>query len=135
MSSSASLVTITPGGQLHVADPELVAEHERGHVVLDLGRELTRQALDRERVHELLEHAALRDTFGLAEQVQAHLGLNRLVGAHPHEVDVDERALHGVALHLAGERELVLAVDLERDQRVGTGLARRGCCRAGARSP
>ena len=58
---------------------------------------------------------------GCTEEVQAHLGLNRLVGAHAHEVDVDQRALHRVALDLAGERELVPAVDLERDQRVGAG--------------
>ena len=88
--SSASLVTMTPAGTWRSPTSELVAELERGHVVLDLGRELAGHALDRERVHELLEHAALRHAFGLAEQVEAHLGLDRLVGAHPHEVDVDD---------------------------------------------
>ena len=52
-----------------------------------------------------------------------HLGLDRLVGADAHEVDVEQRALHRVALDLPGERELVAAVDLQRDQRVRTAAA------------
>ena len=46
------------------------------------------------------------------------LGLDRLVGAHPDEVDVHEGAFGGVALDLASERELLLAVDSEGDQSV-----------------
>jgi hypothetical protein len=109
------------GGQCEISDAELIAEDEGGHVVFDFGGELTGFAFDREGVHELFEHAALRDPFGCAQQVQSHLGLNGLVGPDPDEVDVDQRAFHRVALHLSGERKFVLAADLQGDQRVDAG--------------
>ena len=63
-----------------------------------------RLGLDGERVHELLEHAALRPHLRPRRaRCTADLGLDRLVGAHAHEVDVDQRALHRVALDLAGD--------------------------------
>ena len=99
---------------------------ERRHVVASIAvGSSAGQRLDREREHDLLEQAALRHTLGFALEVQRHLGDDRLVGADAHEVDVQQRALHRVALDLAGERELRrVAVDLERDQRVGAGLRR-----------
>jgi hypothetical protein len=113
-----------PGRDREVLHVQLVADLERADVVRDLVRELAGPSLDREGVHHLLEHAALRQTFGFALEVETHLGLNRLVGPDPDEVDVHERALHRVALDLPGERELFGAVDLERDQRVRARLRR-----------
>ena len=83
--------------------------------------------VDGDRVQQLLEHTTARDAFGVAGESHRNLGLDGLVGAHAHEVDVQHGALHRVALNLAGERELFRAVDLERDQRVGTRSLDRMC--------
>ena len=107
------------GRQLHVAHVELVAEHEARDVVLDLGRAAGRGDLDRERVHELLEHAALRRRLRAGLEVEADLGLDRLVGPHPHEVDVDAGCPSPRRAAPGGRRELSSAVDLQGDQRVG----------------
>ena len=85
-----------------VADVDLTTDLERADVVLDRRREVGRLGLDGERVHELLEDAAADRALGLAVEVHGDLGLDRLVGAHAHEVDVDHVALHRVALQLRG---------------------------------
>ena len=74
-------------------------------------------------MHELLEHSAPYRTLGLADEVDRDLGLDRLVRADAHEVDVDDVALDGVALELTGDRELLGAVDVQRDQRVHAAAA------------
>ena len=74
-------------------------------------------------MHELFEDAAADRAFGLADEVHGDLGLDRLVGAHAHEVDVDHVALHRVALQLTGDRELFGAVDVQGDQRVHAAAA------------
>ena len=51
--------------------------------------------------------------------MQRDLGRDGDVGADPDEVDVDQLAAGRVALDLPGERERVVAVELQRDQRVG----------------
>ena len=120
MSSPGSLV-MTRRRQLHVADVELVAEHERRHIVLDLGRELARQSSTVRVCMSCSSMPPCETPSGWPSSEQADLGLNRLVGADAHEVDVREGALHRVALDLAGQGELAAPVDLELDERVGTG--------------
>ena len=56
--------------------------------------------------------------------VQRDLGADRDVAADAHEVHVDELVAGRVALDLTGQGQCVLlAFDLQRDQRVGAGLA------------
>ena len=64
-----------------------------------------------------------RTPVGLAGEVDRDLGGHGDVAADPDEVDVDEVAPQRVALDLAGEGEDVVAVDLERDQRVDAAVA------------
>ena len=66
---------------------------------------------------------AVLHAVGLADEVERDLGAHRDVAADADEVDVHELAPGGVALDLAGEREHVVAVDVEVDQRVGAALA------------
>ncbi|GIU89062.1 MAG: hypothetical protein KatS3mg010_0161 [Acidimicrobiia bacterium] len=108
-----------PRGDLQGTHVELVADLERGDVVGDRGGDVARFRLDRDREEQLLEEAAALDTLGVTLEVERHVGRDRLVGPHPHEVDVHQRALQRVALHLAGHRELLGAVDAERDHGVG----------------
>ena len=106
-SSSASIVMVTDAGTSQVADADLVAHVDRRDVVGDRGRQVGGQRLDRDREQLLLEQTAVLHTFGFALEVQRHFRGDLLVGADAHEVDVQQRALHRVALDLAGERELV----------------------------
>ena len=117
-SASASTVAVTPAGSVELGEAELVADLERRDVVLDPGRDVLRLGLDRQREDELLDDAAVAHAGGLAGEVEADLRRHGHVGAHPHEVDVDEVAAGRVALHLPGQRQGLVAVDLERDQRV-----------------
>ena len=72
----------------------------------------------------LLEHPAFLRARRLALEGERDLGRDRDVTADADEVDVDELVAGRVALDLAGERECVLlALELQRDQRVGAGLA------------
>ncbi len=98
-------------GNGEVAHVDLSADLERADVVLDRRREVGGLGLDGEGVHELLENAAAHRAFGLAHEVDGNLGLDRLVGADAHEVDVDHVALDRVALELTGDGELLGAVD------------------------
>ena len=95
----------------------------RGHVGLDAGRDVLGLGLDAEGEHELLEHAAVTHAFGLADQVDGHLGRDGDVAPYPDEVDVQDVTTGRVPLDLPGERQVLLAVHLEGDQRVGAGLA------------
>ena len=106
------------GRQRQLGEAELVADLERRDVVLDPGRDVLRLGLDRQREDELLEDAAVAHAGGLAGEVEADLRRHGHVGAHPHEVDVDEVAAGRVALDLPGQRQGLVAVDLQRDQRV-----------------
>ena len=106
------------GGNREVANVDRVADHQLADVVLERVRDVAGQGLDREREERLLEQTAVADALGLADELDRHLGLDRLVGAHADEVDVQHGAAHGVAVHLAGQRELVALVDLQGDQRV-----------------
>ena len=54
----------------------------------------------------------------IPHEVHRHFGGDRLVGAHAHEVDVQHRALHRVPLDLPSQRELIGALDLQRDDGV-----------------
>ena len=69
-------------------------------------------------MQHLLEHSTARRAFGFSDEVDLHISLDRLVGAHSNEVDVHVRAFDRMTLDLPREGELVAAVDLERDQRV-----------------
>ena len=62
--------------------------------------------------------------------MERDLGAHRDVAADADEVDVHELAPGRVALDLAGEREHVVAVELEGDQRVGAALAGEDVLRA-----
>ena len=85
-------------------------------------RDVARHRLDGEVEDELLEQAAVAHTGGLTDEVHGDLGADRDVAADADEVDVHQLTPRGVALDLPGEGEDVVAVDLERDQRVGTTL-------------
>src|SRR5439155_17282515 len=89
----------------------------------DTGRDVFGLGLDAEREHELLENAAVTHAFGLADEVNGDLGGDGDVAAHPDEVDVQDVAPGRVPLDLPGERQVLLAVHHEGDQRVGAGLA------------
>ncbi len=52
-----------------------------------------------------------RTPTGSPVRCSGDLGVDRLVGPHPHEVDVQQRAPHRVALDLAGQGELAVALD------------------------
>ena len=77
----------------------------------------------REAEDELLDEPSVATPGRLADEVQRDLGLDRDVAADPHEVDVHEIATRRVSLDLAGEGELLVAVDLEADQGVGAALS------------
>ena len=83
------------------------------------GRDVLGLRLDRKAEDELLDDAAGTHTCRLTGEVQRHLGRDRDVGADADEVDMDEIAARRVALHLAGERQRLVAVDLQGDQGVG----------------
>ena len=55
---------------------------------------------------------------GFTLEMKRHLDFDRLVPVDPKEVDVGHHALDRIALQIAHDRELVGAVDLERDERV-----------------
>ena len=95
----------------------------RGDVDLDRHRDVARHRLDGEVEEQLLEQTAVLHAGGLADEVDRDLGAHGDVAADADEVDVHELAPGGVALDLPGEREHVVAVDLEGDQRVGAALA------------
>jgi hypothetical protein len=57
---------------------------------------------------------------GVADEVQRHLGQNGLIGVHDLKVDMPHGALHRVALDLTRHDGVLLAVGVERDQRVQT---------------
>ena len=103
--------------------------------MLDRRREVARLGLDGERVHELLEDAAAHRALGVAGEVHGDLGLDRLVGADAHEVDVDHVPFTGWRWSCAGDRELLGAVDAERDQRVHAAAARQDVHELALRTP
>ena len=103
---------------------ELVAQRQVRDVDDDLGRDVARERLDRDREEQLLEDAAFLGARGLALDGERDLGRDRDVAADAHEVHVHELVAGRVALDLTGQGERVLlAVELQRDQRVGAGLA------------
>ena len=113
----------TPFAEGNVADADLVADGERRHVDLEGHRDVAGHGFDGEVEDQLLEQSAVAHAGGLTDEVHGDLGADGDVAADADEVDVHQLAPRGVALDLAGEGEDVVAVDLERDQRVGTALA------------
>ena len=64
-------------------------------------RQVTLTAVD-----QLLEHAPLGDAGGRAPDVEPDLGLDRLLGADPGEVEVDDLLAQVVPLHVAHQDRL-----------------------------
>ena len=111
MSASGSMVAVTPDGEGDGVEVDLVADVEVVHLDLDRPGDVLGHGLDRETEHQLLEQPAVADPFGLADEVERDFGADRDVGADPDEVEVHEVTAGGVALHLAGEGELVVAAE------------------------
>src|SRR5262249_55598516 len=110
--------------QPQVGDAQLVAGLAGGDIGLDARRDVLGLGLDAEREHKLLEDAAVSDAFGLAGEVDGDLGGDGDVAPHPDEVDVQEVPPGRMPLDLPGEREVLLAIQLDGDERVGARLPR-----------
>jgi hypothetical protein len=102
--ASGSVTSVVPSGSLKSLD---------GHV--DAGRDVGGLGLDRQGV-QVGRHEGVRCC--LADQVHADLDGDLLAAADDHEVDVLEEALDRVPLDVLRQRQLVLAVDVQREQDV-----------------
>ena len=122
--ASGSVSSVTPEGRVISPALDRVADGQRAHVDRDGGR-APRAAAPRSRrvCSTWRQHAALDHAGGIALDVQRHVDGHRLEAVDRDEVDVQDVASHGVALDLARQREVLLAVDVEVEHRV---LARRG---------
>ena len=100
-----------------------VAELDVGDVDHDLVGHVLRQALDLHLAQVVLDHAAFLHADGLTGLVHRHAHGDRLRAAHRQEVDVHEPRVDVVALDLAGDRQVLLAVDHEVDEHVRAGAA------------
>ena len=119
-SASASIVAATPGGSVSSSRRSWSPISRCRDVGLDPCRDVLGLGLDRQR-EDRAARGCRRRARRRAHRVRCSgdLGGHGDVGADADEVDVDEVAAGRVALHLAGEREGLVAVDLQRDQRVG----------------
>ncbi len=73
-------------------------------------------------VHRLDDALGLAHPYRDAGELDGHLGLDVLVEGDADEVEVDDVAPHRVPLQLAGHRQVLLALHLQVDEGVETGL-------------
>ena len=107
------LVGIDVGGdagrERDVAHVQRVPDLEARDVDGEAGRDVVRLGGDEQRREDLVDHAVLPgDGLGLALEGDGHLDVDGLVQVDPDEVDVQDVAAHGVALHLLDQRRVVL---------------------------
>ena len=105
--------------QLEVADRDVLADLEIGHVDGDVAGDGVGLGGHDQHVEDLLDDAVVADhLLGLTLHHQGHVGGDGLVDVDRQEVDVEHVAPHRVALHLLDDRLGALAADLQRQQGV-----------------
>ena len=116
---SGSVRNSTPSGGVRSPTRKGVTDLQRGDVELDPLGDVGREALHLDLAEVVLHHAAGVHTDRIADLVELDVHGDLLVAAHRHEVDVDEAVVDQVALDLTGDREVLVAVELQVDQDAG----------------
>jgi len=103
----------------HVAQADALADHQFGHVHVDVLGNVARQALDLDFAADELEDAALHlDALGLALDEDRNRDLDHAVHGHAVEVRVQHLVGDGIELEVLHQHLRIHAIELERDERV-----------------
>ena len=95
------------------------ADLHAGDRDLEPGRDVRRLGENRQSGQLLVDQAA---GDRVAQHVDGHLDRDLLATAHEDQVDVLDHSADGITLDRLRQRELVAALDLQREQDVGTGV-------------
>ncbi len=98
-----------------VGQPEAVADRHAAHVEIDVLGNLHRQGLDADLPLDLREDPALLGAGGLADQLDGHGRLDRLVEPHFLQVDVRDVASNRVLLIVLEDRGMRRVLPLHDD--------------------